>query len=84
MRCIGLTDSDGRNAPPDIIEGFSHRPWHAKVSCSWDGEFLWFEAENDYDPDGTALFDEFWDEVHANINWEGPIQFEIVSSQTLE
>jgi hypothetical protein len=66
-------------APADIEEGFKERPWHENVSCRWDGESLWLEAENDYDSDGKALLDEFWDEVMANINWEGPIRFEISS-----
>ena len=84
LRCLGLAESEGSPAPRDIIEGFSHRPWHKNIACSWDGTFLWLEAENDYDENGMALFDEFWDEVAANIHWKGPeINFEIVSVEKI-
>ena len=79
LRCIGLSDREVLEAPEDILGGFSHRPWHENVSCRWDGEHLWLAAENDYDHTGEALLDEFWDEVTANVNWEGPIRFEIVT-----
>lgn len=34
-------------------------------------------VENDYDEDGRALLDEFWDTVHAYIHYAGPIRFEV-------
>ncbi len=84
LRCLGLTEPEGAAAPPDILNGFSHRTWHKNVSCNWDGTSLWLEAENDYDENGLALLDEFWDEVAANVNWNGPeIHFEIVSAEEI-
>ena len=81
LRCLGLTDAEGQQAAPDIVEGFRERPWHSNVVCSWDGESLWLEAESDFDAEGKALLDEFWDEVAANLNCEGPIRFEIVKTE---
>jgi len=84
LRCAGLRENEVSVAPKDILEGFSHRPWHKNVSSHWDGTYLWLEAENDYDPDGRALWDEFSDEVTANVNWTGPINISIVSVDKLE
>jgi hypothetical protein len=79
LTCGGLTDSEAANAPADIVEEFGHRPWHQNVKCRWDGRLLWLEADNDYDPDGKALLDEFGDAVVACVNAAGTIRFEIVS-----
>ena|SRR5258706_9778505 len=83
LTCGGLTDAEGANAPADILEEFSHRPWHQNITCKWDGRLLWFEADNDYDEDGKALLDEFWDVVIACVNTSRTIHFEIVSVQAV-
>lgn len=73
--CKGLSSDEGAQAPKDILEEFSHRPWHTNVRCEWDGASLWLETENDYDPDGLALLDEFSDAIVACINASGTISF---------
>ena len=35
--------------------------------CSWDGKSLRLIAENDYDPDGLNLMDEFSDNLCAYV-----------------
>lgn len=84
LRCLGLTANEGGLAPKNILEGFSHRPWHTNVACSWDGESLWLVAENDFDADGNALLDEFWDEVIASVDFSSTIRFEIVEVAKLD
>jgi hypothetical protein len=79
LTCDGLTEAEAANAPNDIVEEFSHRPWHQNVACRWDGKLLWLEADNDYDADGKALLDEFGDAVVASVNATGTIRFTIVS-----
>jgi hypothetical protein len=83
LTCSGLTDAEAGNAPADIEEEFRHRPWHHNVSCRWDGQLLWLEADNDYDEDGRALLDEFGDVVIACVSASGTIRFEIVSVRTV-
>ena len=70
---------EGVSAPRDIIEEFSHRPWHANVRCEWDGVSLWLEAENEHDANGLALLDEFSDAVVACIKASGTISFAVES-----
>src|SRR5260370_6079768 len=54
-------------AEADITEEFTHRPWHAKVECSWNRESLLLTAENDFDTQGLALSDEFSDAIASCI-----------------
>lgn len=82
MACDGLTDTEAVNAPAEIVEEFGHRPWYQNVECRWDGRLLWLEADNDYDPDGKGLLDEFGDAVVACVNATGTIRFEIVSVES--
>jgi hypothetical protein len=79
LACSGLTEAESAAGAPDVEAGFRERPWHQNVVCRWDGSRLWIEAESDYDPDGRALYDEFWDEIVANIHFCGSIRIEIVS-----
>jgi hypothetical protein len=37
------------------------------VVCTWDGHSLILQAENDLDPEGIALIDEFSDAIAASI-----------------
>jgi len=37
------------------------------VICTWNGHGLILQAENDFDPQGTALIDEFSDAIAACI-----------------
>ena len=79
LTCSGLTDIEGRSAPKEIEDEFQHRPWHQNVVARWDGTLLWLEADNDYDEDGRALLDEFWDAVIACVKVSGTIEFKIES-----
>lgn len=79
LSCAGLTEDEGAPAPVDILAEFSRRTWHQNVQCRWDGSLLWLEAENDYDNDGRALLDEFWDVVVACVAAQGTIRFDIRS-----
>jgi hypothetical protein len=77
VECVGLIDDEGRNAVRDILEEFSHRPWHKEVNCEWNGKALTLSATNDYDQSGAALLDEFSDAIHASIRPEGNIRLEV-------
>ena len=79
LACHGLTEAEGSAGAPHVEAGFKERPWHQNVACRWDGSCLWIDADNDYDEDGRALYDEFWDEIFANINLSGSIRLEIIS-----
>jgi hypothetical protein len=65
--CDGVPTALGERAAIDITDSFRKRPWHRDAKCSWDGKFLILHAENDFDPDGRALIDEFSDEIGANV-----------------
>jgi len=70
-------------SPDHILAEFKQRPWHQKPRCTWQESKLILVVENDYDHDGAALLDEYWDAVHACVNWSGSIRFE-VSVETLD
>ena len=82
VACRGLSDAEGRPAPADILEEFTHRAWHQNVKCEWDGVLLWLEAENDYDANGQALLDEFSDAVVACVDAAGNISFDVRSVES--
>ena len=68
LACEGVPASDGEEAAADITKEFAdHRQWHQNVKCSWDGQELVLEAENDFDDDGLALLDEFSDCIAAYV-----------------
>ncbi len=81
IQCEGLTDVEGSSAPAEILEEFSARPWHSSVQCNWHEGKLTLTASNDFDAEGQALLDDFWDAVHATINYSGPVRFSIVDAQ---
>jgi hypothetical protein len=68
LACDGIPAPAGPKGARDIAEEFTHRPWHENVTCSWDGDTLILQAENDYDKEGLALLDEFSDAIAACIN----------------
>jgi hypothetical protein len=84
VSCRGLLHEEAVSAPKDVLEEFSHRPWHTNVRCEWDGGSLWLEAQNDYDADGLALLDEFSDAVVACVSASGTISFAVESVQELD
>lgn len=68
LTCSGIPHCQGAEAAADIAREFvEQRSWHKNVRCIWDGEQLILEAENDYDPEGKALADEFSDCVSAFV-----------------
>ena len=66
LSCHGVPAAIGPQAAQDISGEFAeHRDWHQDVRCTWDGARLVLEAQNDYDPEGQALLDEFADCICA-------------------
>jgi hypothetical protein len=82
LTCDGLIGKEGISAPDDIEEEFSHRPWQTCVQCIWDGQQLRLTLENDFDSSGAASLDEFWDAIHAYIDYEGEITLHIESVES--
>jgi hypothetical protein len=79
LTCSGLSEAEGTAAVADILEEFSHRPWHGDATCEWKDRLLRLSATNDFDEDGTALLDEFGDAIHACVNYTGEISLEVES-----
>jgi len=67
LTCNGVPANAGEAGARDIAEEFTHRPWHTNVTCVWDGSRLVLQADNDFDPNGLALLDEFSDAISAYI-----------------
>jgi hypothetical protein len=67
LACDGVPTHLGPQAAVDITREFTKRPWHDRVICTWNGHGLILQAENDFDPQGTALIDEFSDALAACI-----------------
>ena len=66
--CNGVSESVGPGAARDITEEFrTHYPHEKNVLCTYARGKLMLVAENDYDPDGSALMDEFSDNITAYI-----------------
>ncbi|MGI9169659.1 MAG: hypothetical protein ACR2FH_05690 [Caulobacteraceae bacterium] len=66
--CDGVSKSVGPEAARDIAEEFrTHYPHEKNVLCTYARGKLMLVAENDYDPDGSALMDEFSDNIAAYI-----------------
>jgi hypothetical protein len=67
LACDGAPVHAGPQAAIDITQEFAHRPGHENVVCTWNGLALILQAENDFDPEGLALIDEFSDAISAYI-----------------
>lgn len=81
-RVLRRADASRLEAAEDIAKEFAtHRPWHKNVSCTWDGVRLILQAENDFDPEGLALQDEFSDCLSAYIAelFDGEIKIESIT-----
>jgi hypothetical protein len=79
VSCTGLTDAEGAAAVEDVREEFTHRPWQRAVRCEWTANALRLTVTNDFDSDGQALLDEFWDAVHATVTSQNPVHFKVES-----
>jgi len=77
VSCVGLTDSEGPLVAADVQEEFRHRPWQTQVRCRWEDGVLRLTATNDFDSNGQALLDEFWDAVLACSSPANPIHFDV-------
>ena len=80
LSCDGVPAEAG-SAAADIVEEFTHRPWHKNVACAWEAGRLVLRAENDFDSDGLALTNEFSDAISACIKqgFDGGIKIESVT-----
>ncbi|WP_234086317.1 hypothetical protein [Azonexus sp. R2A61] len=72
-----MTETEGRGAISDLLEEFSHRPWHTDAAFKWKEGTLRFLATNDFDKNGMALLDEYGDAINACINYSGNIHLEV-------
>jgi hypothetical protein len=68
LECDSVPSNAGEQGAIDITENFAKRTWHRNARCAWDGKSLTLTAENDFDPEGRALLDEFSDEISACIS----------------
>jgi len=66
--CSGIPIGEGPEAARDItIEFARHRTHHSNAVCSYADGKLTLVAENNFDPNGLALMDEFSDCLSAYI-----------------
>jgi hypothetical protein len=85
LACYGVPLSAGPAAATDITQEFAeHRPWHQNVRCIWDGSRLVLEGENEFDPNGHALLDEFSDCLSACIAELSDSEIKVESVTRLE
>jgi hypothetical protein len=85
LECYGVPPTAGEEAARDITEAFRlHYPHEHNVVCTFENRKLKLVAENDYDPEGLNLMDEFSDNISAYIAepFEGDLQ--LVSIQILK
>ena len=80
VTCDGVPAAVGPQAAIDIGQEFQERHWHKLVSCTFEDGRLSIEVENDFDPQGLALLDEFSDAIVACIEepFEGDMKVESV------
>ena len=80
VSCKGISEQVAKDGLADLLEEFSHRPWHSSVVCEVAEGRILLQARNDYDSTGQALLDEFSDAVCACFPIEGtPISFAVES-----
>lgn len=66
LQYTGVSEDEGETAARDIAKEFADsRRHHQNVSCVYKDGTLTLTADNDYDPDGLALLDEFSDCISA-------------------
>ena len=84
LECSGVPAAEGEEAARDIEAEFrDHRTHHKNVRCSFRDGKLVLQAENDWDPDGLALMDEFSDCISAYITTLFDGDLTLVSSTTI-
>ena len=75
--CMGLTEAQLVDAVPDMLSEFAERPWQKDVRCEAKDGVLRLSALNDFDSNGQALLDEFWDTVIAYVHFDDKVSFEV-------
>lgn len=84
LACEAVPTSAGPTAAKDIQKEFSeHRPHHQNVVCTYTNGELVLTAENDFDPNGLALMDEFSDCISAHITELFDGQIRVVETASL-
>ncbi len=83
LECHGVPAATGDKAAGDITAAFRlHYPHEQNVVCTFVDGKLRLVADNDYDPEGLNLTDEFSDNITAYVApFDGNI--ELVSVETL-
>ncbi|APP78599.1 hypothetical protein [Xanthomonas hortorum] len=80
VSCRGMSEQSALAGLSEITDEFASRPWHENVSCRWESDYIVLEAQNDFDPEGKALLDEFSDAICACLPIESaPISFAVES-----
>jgi len=83
LACDSIPTNEGPSGARSIREEFTRRPWHKNVKCEWNGSQLVLQADNDFDPNGLALTDEFFDAISACIAVAGDGGILVVSVTAL-
>ena len=84
LECSGVPKDQGESAALDIAQHFAdQRPHHQNVRCTYADGKLTLVAENDYDPKGLALMDEFSDCLCAFIRGGFDGDLVVKSAETL-
>jgi hypothetical protein len=83
LECHGVPPAAGAEAASDITEAFRlHYPHEYNVVCTFVDGKLRLVADNDYDPEGLNLTDEFSDNIAAYVEpFDGNI--ELVSVEAI-
>jgi hypothetical protein len=82
--CPGVSGHLGTEAAADIQKHFdAHRSHHKNVNCSFTAGELTLIAENDFDPNGLALQDEFSDCISAFLS-ENPMGSDLIIKSVTE
>jgi hypothetical protein len=80
LLCAGIPEASGETAAIDVHAEFAMRQWQRNVRVWWHSGVLYLCAENDYDPEGAALLDEYSDAVVACVDLgENDVSFRVES-----
>ena len=84
LECYDVPPAEGEEAARDITEAFRlHYPHENHVICTFIDGKLRLVAENDHDPNGLNLMDEFSDNITAYVGaFDGDLK--LVSVETLD
>ena len=77
VSCMGFTNAQLVDAVPDLLSELAERPWQKDVRCEAKDGVLRLSALNDFDSNGQALLDEFWDAVIAYVHFDDKVSFEV-------